>query len=162
MKINFKQKKITSTAVLLAAALAGAMASDGVMSVLPLTAQTALVKGSAALGAGALASAIEGDDVMANAAKGALMGASLKQGYNVVKTEVGPKVATASNPTSMQKFVNASFGMGAANYAPRGLRSAILPEMWDATLRAGLNRPSRMASPVGVEAEEQNVLAMMA
>lgn len=162
MKINFKQKKITSTAVLLGAALVGAMTSDGLMSVLPVTAQTTLVKGSAALGAGALASAIEGDDMVANAAKGALMGVFLKQGYNVVKSEVGPKVATASNPTGMQKFVNASFGMGAANYSPRGLRSAIMPEMWDATLRAGLNRPSRMAAPEPIVKEEANVLSMMA
>ncbi len=162
MKINFKQKKITSTAVLLGAALAGAMASDGLMSVLPLTAQTTLVKGSAALGAGALASAIEGDDIMANAAKGALLGMSLKQGYNVVKSEVGPKVATASNPTTVQKFVNASFGMGAANYAPRGLRSAIMPEMWDATLRAGLNKPNRMGEPEVPVVEQTGVFGMMA
>ncbi len=162
MKINFKQKKITSTAVLLGAALAGAMASDGLMSVLPLTAQTTLVKGSAALGSGALASAIEGDDMLANAAKGALMGVFLKQGYNVVKSEVGPKVATASNPTAMQKFVNASFGMGAANYSPRGLRSAIMPAVWDATLNSRLNAPSRMAAPEPVVKEDANVLSMMA
>lgn len=160
MKINFKTKKVGSTAALLIAGLTGAMASDGLMSVLPVTAQTSIVKGATALGAGALASAIEGDELAANAAKGALIGVALKQAYNVVKTEVGPKVATVTNPTAAQKFMNASFGMGASNYRARGLRSAIMPEVWDATLRSGLNRPGKLGEPL-IE-EEKSVITMMA
>ncbi len=128
MKFKLESKNTTKTAIFLGAALIGAMASDGVIGLLPTSTQGSLYKGGIAVATGAGAAAVQGSDTAATATKAGLLGASLKQVYNVVKTELAPKVVTTTNPTTVQKFVNNSFGMASAykRRMPR-MRSAALP-----------------------------------
>lgn len=135
MKFKLTEKGSTNALILLGGVVVGSMLSDGIMAVLPASAQTSIVKGATAVGSGVLAAGIDGDDTLAKVTRSTLLGMAVKQSLNVLKAEVGPKVATTSNPTTVQKFVNASFGMGAAKYTPRrrsALRAAVIPrDNWE-------------------------------
>jgi len=87
--MKFKQPKTYApTLSLIGGAIAGAMASRVGYSLLPETKESStetLYKGAIALATGAGAVFVDGNDIMANIVRGALIGASAEQTLSLVK-----------------------------------------------------------------------------
>lgn len=110
MKFKFNQKNAIDSTITGVAAITGATASKGIMGIVPEGAKKPIVRAGISLLTLAIASGIQGNDTLAKASKGALLGISVEQGLTSVSKLVSPSVKDAPT-TQGEKFIAAIAGM---------------------------------------------------
>lgn len=111
MKVKFNQDSAMKAAVLVLSGIIGAAVSNGIYAVVPGQYKKPVTKFGLAATMVVGASAVQGDDYLANAARGFLVGGALTQGHEAVVAPIREKVSTTN------KFV-AGMLNGATEYTP--------------------------------------------
>ena len=112
MKFKLNQKNAIDSGITGVSAIAAATASKGAMGLAPESFKKPLVRAGISLLALTVASGIQGNDAMAKASQGALLGISVEQGFGAVSQLVSPSVKDTPT-TKGEKFVAAIAGMNA-------------------------------------------------
>ena len=110
MNFKFSQKAAIDSGITGVSAIGGATASKGIMGIVPEGAKKPIVRAGISLLTLALASGIQGNDALAKASKGALLGISVEQGFGAVSKLVSSSVKDTPT-TKGEKFVAAIAGM---------------------------------------------------
>ncbi|WP_291866644.1 hypothetical protein [Maribacter sp.] len=123
-------KKVSKTAILVGSAIPGAMFSKGVATLVP---GGKLGKLGIAVVAALGAASITGTTTGAEAARGALIGASVQQAGEVILETVQPiveKYVDSGEPSKLKEFASKAVGLSSPSsfYDPRQLQEAVYQE----------------------------------